>query len=83
MERTHIQEATVVLQLFLKSVDLLPEISTLRQVSLLQLGHGSHLLIKLRLQLLHLLQKLCVILLGLALNINLLLHELFCLLQKS
>lgn len=79
---TYIEEFSVLLQLFLQSLDLLLEVSALRPLSVLQLDHPVDLLLQLGLQQLHLLQEVSVLLLRLTLHLHLLFHQLLRLLQQ-
>ncbi|TNN47406.1 hypothetical protein EYF80_042409 [Liparis tanakae] len=65
-----------------QSLDLLPEVSALGALVLLQLDHPVDLLLKLRLQQLHLIQEVGVLLLRLPLDLHLFFHQLLRLLQK-
>lgn len=81
-EVTHIQELAVLLQLFLQSLDLLPQVGGLGAVGLLLLDAAVHLLLQLGLQQLELPQHNLALLLRLHLHLHLLLHQLLRLLQQ-
>lgn len=79
---TYIKEFPVILQLFLQSLDLLLEVTSLRHVSLLQFKHPADLLLQLGLQKLIVLQEVSVLLFCLTLNLHLLFHQFLSLLEQ-
>lgn len=79
---TYIKEFPVFLQLFLQSLDLLLEVSSLCHQSLLQFKHPADLLLQLCLQKLIVLQEVSVLLVCLTLNLHLLFHQFLSLLEE-
>lgn len=79
---TYIKEFPVFLQLFLQSLDLLLEVSSVRHLSLLQFKHSADLLLQLCLQKLIVLQEVRVLLFCLTLNLHLLFHQFLSLLEQ-
>lgn len=79
---TYVEKLLVFLQLFLQGLNLLPEVTGLRLLGMLQLNDSVLLFLQLVFQLLHLLQQVGVLLLCLPLNFHLFLHQLLSFLQQ-